>query len=298
MSNPIPTIPQSKQESSENNAAAKALITARNAKGRVSRGLIDHINGIVAFVSTIAVALVFMTRIALNANMSLENSVLLVAVLTLYYYTMYANAKDYGMKSAKTYKSYTAAVERNNTLKDKIISQKMRSKLPDFCTKYIADELAESRDNILSPVGISLQDFNETYIKMTDAETASLLNEEQADAVKEAKKLKPIRISSVDLMARVSLNRKMPLGVDPAKKHRALSITKFVFCIVSAVTAGAIMLEYINFSFASVVAIVLQLLPGFVNMYFGFKRGFDRIAVDSVEYLEAKSDILCLFVVN
>lgn len=277
-----------------------ALEKSNVVKKKLKRTVFDNLSKIVAFLFTAILIIALTTSITLKTEGSLVDNLILGAVLAVYYYTMYGCFKDSGKREGLSCSKYIESESRYKTVCKKITELRIRKHLNEWVHLYIERELKDKREEILSQVGISLQEWEEKYRKVSKRSKHENLTEQEFTAIVEANSLKPIKLSPDMLMSmeRTSQSRN-PIGTNPRVKDSIHSASRLIRACITALTTGSIMLQLVgNVTFANIASVCLELAPGLIYMFAGYRRGFDGINTDMVGYIDSKSDLLEQFVIE
>ena len=76
-------------------------------------------------------------------------------------YAMYINGSGNGIRAGRKSETYLSAKKLYDDLKNEIIEKKMQGRLPEFCRYYVEEELRNTRNSILTEVGVDFSVYQE-----------------------------------------------------------------------------------------------------------------------------------------
>lgn len=211
-------------------------------------------------------------------------------------YAMYINGSGSGIRAGRKSETYLTAKKKYDDLKNEVITRKMQGRLPEFCRYYIEEELRNTRNSLLTEVGIDFSVYQERYVGKDKAELEQLtiLSKSQVEAIVSANNIKPIKITPEMILkrGRGSLHRN-PLGIEPSKKRGIGYMWKFVSTFAVAVLMVGITLNpKPDLTWGTFAECILKLFPIVLNGFTGYKSGYENIVVDTVNYMNDQSDLM------
>ena len=211
-------------------------------------------------------------------------------------YLFYVFCADNGTRAGLLSEVYKKALERFTTLKKKIIETGLHTRMREFCSHYICEDLRETRMLYLAVAGIDYDEYITKYSNL-DGEGVDALTDlapGQKSAIKKANKVKPIKLTPDMIMKQgISSRRRSPLEVRPLTKKTAVFGAKFVRMAILSVCMSVIAFEVIvEPTWIIFVAVCLKLVSVTINGFDGYKEGYDNIAIDTVNFLDSQSDLM------
>ena len=211
-------------------------------------------------------------------------------------FSFYSLCSDNGTKNGLIAVVYVNAIDRFGRLKKRILDEQKYTKLNDFCTHYISEDLKTARLQWLSVAGISYDDYLSTFYKLSSEDIDSLpdLSKLQKKAIKKANNVRPVTLTPKMIMQNGSNHHsRSPLPLSPTiKKKLVLSFTT-VKMIVFTLSFTAITMEmFVNPSWVMFVEICAKVMSVLYNGYQGYKDGYGLIAEDTTRYLDCQSDLM------
>ena len=217
----------------------------------------------------------------------------LLLVCTFSFYSLCA---DNGTKNGLIAQVYINALERFSALKRRILNEHRYTKLNDFCTHYISEELKNVRIQYLSVAGIDYDVYLANFSKLSDEDVDLLtdLSILQKKAIKKANNVKPVKLTpKMIIQSSSDYHGRSPLPLSPKFKKRIMFGTTALKMIVFTATFTAITMEmFISPSWVMFVEICAKIMSVLINGYHGYKDGYGLIAEDTAGYLNCQSDLM------
>lgn len=211
-------------------------------------------------------------------------------------YLFYVCCADNGTKAGLVSEAYEKAKARFTSLKKKIIETCLHTRMREFCTHYITEDLKETRMQYLSVAGIDYNEYLDKYSNLSGEEVDALhgLALTQKAAVKKANKVRPIKLTPDMIMKHGrGSHRRSPLEINPFAKKSVVFGVKFARMSVLSICMSVIAFDVIaEPSWVIFASVCLKLVSVTINGFDGYKAGYDNIAVDTVNYLDSQSDLM------
>jgi hypothetical protein len=265
-------------------------------KKRIVRGVMNYF-GTAVGTFIIFVAIVVSTT-DITVMTALDWTVLGLSFFVFMFcaYAMYINGSGNGIRAGRKSETYLTAKKQYDDLKNEVITRKMQGRLPEFCRYYIEEELRNTRNSLLTEVGIDFAVYQERYVgkDKTELEQLTILSKSQVEAIVSANNIKPIKLTPEMILkrGRGSLHRN-PLGIEPSKKRRIGYVWKFVSTFaVSVLMVGIALNPKSDLTWGTFAECILKLFPIVLNGFTGYKSGYENIVVDTVNYMNDQSDLL------
>lgn len=211
-------------------------------------------------------------------------------------YIAYVSCSDSGMRAGLNTETYTTTVKEYEALKKHVVDNDMQRSMYHFCRHYIAEELKNTRMNILATVGFVYSEYVEKWSAASDKDIDSSgeLTSAQKKIVKKANQIHPIRLTSEMIMRRGRNDgSRSPLGMTPQAKKRMHFSFKLVSSVLITLGVVLIVAEAIEDpTKETFVTAVWRLVPIITSGVSGYRMGFENIVVDMSEYITDQSDLL------
>ena len=269
-------------------------------KKKLVRGVLNNTGIFVGVFIVFVVIVVFTTDIKLTSVFDWTALGLSFFVLLFCAFSMYVNCSDSGVKAGRTSDTYIKSKAVYDELKKEIIDRKIQGRLPEFCRFYIEEELRNTRNSLLTEVGIDFAKYQECYVgkDKTALENITSLSKSQIEAILSANNIKPIKLTPEMILKRGrGTSQRKPLGMQPEKKRGVDYGIKFIKTCLTSVLLAVIGFEVIvSPSWAMFAACLLKLFPVVLNGFMGYKSGYENIVVDTVNYMNDQADLMRQFI--
>lgn len=263
---------------------------------RTPRSFIRNIRGIMIVFILFVVTVVTTTDIRFVSFADIAALSLNFFLLLFSSYLLYVCASDNGTQTGLASDAYKKSTERFDTLKKDIIEHGYHTKMRDFCTFYIKEDLKTARMQYIAVIGMGYDEYLEKYANL-DRETIDAipgLTPTQKRLIKKANKVKPIKLTPEMIMRRGrGSRRRSPLEMNPETKKTLVFGEKFIR--MTAVSIGMTVIAFdvvIHPSWVMFVSVCLKLVAVTIHGFEGYKAGYDNIAFDTVNYQESQSDLM------
>lgn len=209
-------------------------------------------------------------------------------------YGMYICCADGGISKGYATEIYRASVARFDGLKTRI-EESMLSRMNEFCTHYVDEELRKTRMQHLSLVCITYEEYIEKYVNLGKKDIKALpLTDSQKKAIRRANRVRRIRLTPERVMTLgKTVHTRSVLAVTPdTMKNIAFSakIVKMSFIsICMSMIALDVILEPSWIVFAEVC---LKLATVVINGFDGHREGYNNITVHTVNYVNHQSALM------
>ena len=256
--------------------------------------VIEMAGWIMAGVTMLAVIVVMTTDIKLLTFDALADLSLSVFVLIFLSYSMYGNMYNNGTLAAKKLDEYANVVRSYFAVRDEVKSKTVQKDLAQFCKEYVASELRSQREAVLEPAGVSWAEYQKYKDFSKKALEYKKLSKRKIKAIIDANWIVPIKLTP-EMLYRVGGRgtRTRPLGTSP-RTRRAFDFG-FNFARTAFTSLCMCFIAFELFSDPSwemVCAVVIKLLTVALNGFLGYRRGYDNIAIDTINYTEDQIDLL------
>lgn len=251
---------------------------------------------LIAFI-LFSVVVVMTTDIRLVTISSIRDLGLEFFLLLFSSYAMYVACADGGTNAGRATTAYKDSVKRFTELKTQLLENARSSRLNEFCAWYITDDLKKTRMQYLLVASVSYDEYLEKYSKLSGSEIKSIteLTKLQKKAIIRANRVRQIRFTTEMLttMEGKSAVTRFVLSLTPKTQRRLAFGAKFIkmsfVAIGMSLIAFKIILEPTWTVFAEVC---IKLVTVVVNGFDGRTMGFNNIAIDTVNYTNAQSDLM------
>lgn len=276
----------------------ESVVAENRVKNKLKKGFLNYAGIFVGVFLMFAVVVIVTTDISLTSFEEMAALGLDFFLLLFCSYSMYINCSDSGMRTGLVSKLYTDALATFETYKKSIVDRKLQARLPEFCRRFVDEELRNSRLEILAIVGISYKKYLSEYISLSEEDVDALEDEDlskpQREAIKKANAVKPIKLTPEMIMKRGRGSyRRSPLGWKPESKKYLNFGVKFITTFLVALVMSMIVLDVvIEPTWVIFASVMLKLLAVVMNGFGGYKFGYENIVFDTVNYMSDQVDLM------
>ena len=276
----------------EKSVVADAMTTVDEFKRKTFRIMMNNSGTLISLFIIIVVGVVMTTEIRFDSTADVASLGLDFFVMLFCSYGMYVNLAGSGTKQGLVTEIYTAACAKYEELKNKF--EALPGRLDDFCESYVERELISTRTRILANVGIDYATYAEKYIGKADDEISENLTKAQRKAIKQANRVKPIKLTPDMIIKRErGSNRRSPLGFSPDVKKVFAFSGKFTTTAITSVMTVWIVFDIIsNPGWNVLVLALVRILTVVVNGFSGYQFGYDNVTVHRVNYMNDQCDLM------
>ena len=262
---------------------------------KISKLILGNARIIMMVFILFTVVVVMTTDIRFITISSLKDLGLDFFVLLFCSYGMYVCCTDGGIKNGYSTEIYKNSVNRFRELRERI-ENTMLTRMGDFCTQYVDEELRKARMQYLSIVCITYDVYMEKYVKLGKKEITALpdLTSSQKKAVIKANGIKRIKLTPEMIMTQgKTIHTRSALATSPeAMKNIALGVKIFKMSFIS-ICMSLIALDIIlEPSWTVFAEVCLKLATVVINGFDGHKDGYTNITVYTVNYVNNQSSLM------
>ncbi len=245
----------------------------------------------------VSVAMLYLTSISMNIDMSLKDFGYEAIILYIFTITINFLSRSIAKRKGRETKAYKKAYEIVEKLENEIIEKGYRGKETDYCQNWEEEELRAVRKSILSSAGVDIDDFENTYIKYSMEELKAKIQEFnltkfQLEVIKKAKRVKRLNYNARYLSTSLKIGKRVSpsgeINVVTLERFRTVQylVTAFVGVCVSASLALDIQADP---TFGTVVLCIIKILTILISAIAGMIGGYKLTAEKEVAELTRKA---------
>lgn len=264
-------------------------------RNKISRLILGNARTLMMVFILFTVVVVMTTDIRFVTISSIRDLGLEFFILLFSSYSMYICCADGGIKSGYETEIYKVAVSRFEELK-KRIENTMLSRMSEFCTHYVDEELQKTRMQYLSLACIPYDVYMDKYVTLGKKEIDALtdLTMSQKKEVWKANRVKRIKLTPKMILSQgKTLQTRSALVTSPeTMKNIAFGAKMLKMCLLSigmTLIAFDIILEP---SWTVFAGVCLKLTTVVINGFDGHKEGFNNVTVHTVNYMNNQSVLM------
>lgn len=257
--------------------------------------ILEKAGFIMAAVIMLVVIVVMTSDIKLVTFTEVTELSLSFFVLIFCSYSMYANMYHSGMVAGRKLDTYTKVCKRYAIVRAGIKTKDVQKQLAVFCKEYVDNELKSRREAVLENADVTWEEYLECrLLSKRELQYDKKLSKVKIKAISDANWIVPIKLQPAMLYKQDGQTvRRSPLRAAPGAKRTF----DFTWNLIKT-GATSLCMCFIAFelfsepSWEMFCAVALKLLTVALNGYAGYRRGYDNIAVDTVNYTEDQIDML------
>lgn len=214
---------------------------------------------------------------------------------------IYLLLRTYAMRKGRKTKAWTEAFTRLNERGKSLISNNLARHISEYCRNWEEEQLYSEIKSIISPVGISLDDFKNKYAKYSKREIKEHcpdLTEYQYKTILKAKRVKRPRFNERYFYVNSSVNKsRSPSDALSTKQLNRFATGRIILTtiITSLVSAALLRDIIIDFSLASIIKCLVKIAIIIFFGVIGMVGGYSFTAVKESSEMNAKSDEIEVF---
>lgn len=243
---------------------------------------------ILIFICTIAVKIL---AVDINMETGLRELTVQIVALAMLTYSGYWVMMDFGKEKGFISTNYVGAKAYYDKTKEKVAGKRYNARLGEFC-KYKRKEITEERrQEYIMDTTVSYEKYLKE-LKNKDKETllASGLSKAEIKLIRKADQYKAPHLQASMLWVNKTFEEQFALISKSGKRQMTIHrVKKGIITAIMVVISGSL--------YASAIAkldwtIIFQVLCLALNMYFGYRDGFDSFAVVEAERYACKGELL------
>ena len=277
-------------------AMEESVLNENAQKKKIAKSVMNNA-GIFIGAFIVFAVIIFMTTDVKVASIADITSLGLEFFLILFCtYYMYISCANVGAKAGLKSQAYSAAMERYDTLKRKLVETGYQSYLYTFCQSYIDKELRNTKTAVLITSGYTYEQYVEQWSHKDKAtvEGDKTITEAQKKAIIKANAIRPIKLTPDMIMRRGrGQHDRNPLSFPPElKKYINFGSKLLSGSLITMIVALIVLDMKMDTTWVVFATIMLKLLNVVINGFSGYRYGYENIVVDTVNYIEDQADLL------
>jgi len=251
---------------------------------------------IIAIICTFFVEFVFGTEInwaEISAN-TVSVSACTIAIYLL--------LRSYSMRKGRKTADWQDGSQRLKTLSKMILEGDKAKYIASYCRAWEKERLDYDREDILSPVGVSLQDFKNKYSKYSRKElkaNCAELTAYQLNTVLQAKRIKRLKFDERYFYSGVrggKRHRSPSSEITTRQLNRLANIRIIITTVLTLLLSTTLLWDVIlNFSWEALIKCVVKIAIIIFFGVIGMMGGYTFVTVNEVDEMNAKSDEIEVF---
>lgn len=249
----------------------------------------------------VAIVFTFLVDFIFDSEIDWKDISVNTVIISACTIAIYLLLRTYAMRKGRKTKAWTEAFVRLNERGKNIIEGNHAQNITGYCRAWEEERLYSEIEDIIAPVGISLQEYKQTYAKYTKKEIKAKfpdLTGYQYKTVLRAKKVKRPKFDERYFYVNSAVRKsRSPSDGMTTKQLNRLTTGRIVLTtlITSFVSAALLRDILIDFSLTSVIKCLVKVAIIIFFGVIGMVGGYSFTAVKESSEMNAKSDEIEVF---
>ena len=265
--------------------------------GKTFSRIIDGVTVSTIILIFVSVALLYLTNISVDMNMSWKDFGYEAIILYIFTVTINLLARSVAKRRGRETKAHEEALAAVNKNESEIIDKGLRGRERDYCRQWEEDELYNQRRKILSSAKIDIQQFENTYLKYSFKELKAKakelnLTEYQLKVICKAKKVRRLKYDEKYLSANLKEQRRVsPTDeINSSKFEKIHTIRYLITAFAGVCISASLALDIIaNPTFGTIVMCVIKIITILISAVAGMIGGYKLTAEQETAELQRKA---------
>lgn len=247
------------------------------------------LEGLVVIIATLLIS-VANIQLGVTSGIQPASTVIRSILLWICSYLMYTVYLSWGSQKGKDTNSYGKALKEYQENKTEILKGDY-TKLADYCTHYVKEELKNARISILTEIGLKYEEYEKLYLGKSKAEIENLnIADEKKLVIIQANLIKPTKLTPSMIMTHSNSSSRNLLGIDVEKMLKREKGLKLITSALFSMVIGSIFIDVSVLNGWSIfISCVLNLIPLAFNIFMGAYMGYKAYSVNEVNNLNGKT---------
>ncbi len=272
-------------------------VPERRIRPRTFAGLLDGLTISTIIIIFVSVALLYLTNISVDLNMSWKDFGYEAVILYIFTVTINFLARSVAKRKGRETDAHKKAFYLLESLENEIIESGLRGSESDYCRAWEEEELHAVRKSVLSSANVDITAFEQTYLKYSNRELKArqkelCLTDFQLKTIKKAKRIKRLRYNERYLSASLKVGHRIaPDGEINTNKYETFRTLNYLFTALAGVCVSAsIALDIIaDPTFGTIVMCVIKIITILISAISGMIGGYRLTAEMETEELSRKA---------
>lgn len=250
--------------------------------------------GLILFALVVLIIAEFGVDGAFWQNVISANTIMLATCV----YLLYVNGYRTGVNTATKSEFTVNVVTTYNGIISNIRAKKIEWMLELFCAEYRRDELRNFKTEILLCAGLNERQIKEFFANNGNIANESALTEEQKKAIRQAQKLKPIKLNKSMLINSLTAHNER----NPIRSSNKIQFAKWRGFVIKAITTlfSCVFVVSLSiqlttdFSAGAIIYALFQVVVLILSLFGGISHGY-RIKTKNTERLQDVIGVLYEF---
>ncbi len=266
-------------------------------KNKSFTSLLDGATITTVIIIFVSVAMLYLTNITINVNMSWKDFGYEAVILYIFTVTINFLSRSVAKRKGRETKEHKAAFELVAQQESEIIEKGLRGKEGEYCREWETEELKFTRKTLLASAGVGLEDFENIYLRYSGKELELKrdefgLTEFQLKIIKKAKRIKRLKYDERYLSASLKTCRRVAPNeeINTAKYEGIRTVQYLLTAFIGVCVSASLALEIIsNPTFGTVVMCIIKILTILISAVVGMIGGYKLTAEMETAELNRKA---------
>lgn len=254
----------------------------RTRRNRTFADILDGVTITTVILIIIAVAMLYLTNISVDMNMSWKDFGYEAVILYIFTVTINLLSRSVAKRRGRETPKHIEAYEEVERLESCIIDRGLKGLEREYCRNWEEEELKESRIKVLGLARLDINDFENTYLKYSSKELKEHkdelnLTDYQIKYINKARKIKRLKYDERYLSANFKEGRRTsPTGeINTAKYERVRTIKYLITAFMGVCVSASLALDIIsNPTFGTVVMCIIKIVTILISAMSGIIGGY------------------------
>ena len=271
--------------------------------------LLDGMTISTVIIILIAVAMLYLTNITVDLNMSWKDFGYEAAILYIFTVTINFLSRSIAKRKGRETEEHKKAYGQVEILENEIIEKGLRGKEGEYCRAWETEELRFTREALLSSAGLNVSDFEKIYIKYSNKELKKIyikysnkeltenkaelaLTDFQLKVIKKVRRIKRLNYDERYLSTNIKVGRRVsPAGeINTSKFERLRTVQYLITALFGVCLSASLALDIIvDPTFGTVVMCIIKILTILISAVAGMIGGYKLTAEMETAELSRKS---------
>lgn len=270
---------------------------SREQKNRTFASIVDTATVSTVVFLFVAVILLYLTNISVDMDMGWKEFGYEAVILYIFTVTINFLTRSIAKRRGREVKAHVDAFAEVENNEKEIIDKGLRGYATEYCRNWEERELKDARKRLLSSAGVSIEKFEEVYLKYSKNELKAKrealgLTELQLKIILKAKKIKRLHYDERYLSASLKDGRRASPagGLNTARFERIRTIQYLLTAFAGVCVSASLVLEIISEpTFGTVVMCIIKLVTILISAIAGMIGGYKLTAEMQTQELLRKA---------
>lgn len=272
-------------------------VVYKKVSNRAFSRIIDGVTLTTIVLILVSVALLYLTNISIDMNMSWKDFGYEACILYIFTVAINLLSRSVAKRKGRETKQHVEALKTVSELESAIIEKGLRGLEREYCRTWEDEELYNQRRKILSSARIDIGQFETVYVKYSYKELKQKrkeldLTDYQLKIISKAKRIRRLKYDEKYLSANLKEGRRLsPTNeINSAKYEKIHTVRYLITAFAGVCMSASLALDIIaNPTFGTVVMCILKIITILISAVAGMIGGFKLTAEQETDELLRKA---------